>query len=87
MIKCQNNQLTIETSTQDNQLVIKITDTGCGISQKDLLHLFEPFFSTKVNGTGLGLTIVKKIIENHNGKITVESEVGRGTTTLVSLLL
>jgi len=59
---------------------ISITDSGNGIAPEEKENIFEPFFTTKENGTGLGLSIVHKIIENHNGVITVESELGRGST-------
>jgi two-component system sensor histidine kinase PilS (NtrC family) len=59
---------------------ISITDSGNGIAPEEKEKIFEPFFTTKENGTGLGLSIVHKIIENHNGLITVESELGRGST-------
>jgi two-component system NtrC family sensor kinase len=57
-----------------------ITDTGQGISREHLSKIFDPFFSTKEKGTGLGLSVVYGIVEKHGGKITVESQVGRGTT-------
>jgi len=60
--------------------VIEITDTGNGISPEDLKHIFDPFFSRKDNGTGLGLAIVQGIMEQHKGKIKIESKVGVGTT-------
>jgi PAS domain S-box-containing protein len=55
-------------------------DTGSGIAAEDLDHIFEPFFSTKAEGLGLGLYVTRRIVEEHRGKITVESEVGAGTT-------
>ncbi|MFH2138496.1 MAG: PAS domain S-box protein [Candidatus Omnitrophota bacterium] len=60
---------------------IKISDTGCGISQESLNNIFNPFFTTKSpdGGIGLGLSIVYRIIKNHNGDISVESEEGQGT--------
>ena len=66
-------------------LIISISDTGCGIPTKEIVKIFEPFFSTKDSGTGLGLAIVKGIIEDHGGKIMVESEVGKGTTFTITL--
>ena len=67
---------------------IKIKDTGCGISNEDLSKIFEPFFSTKgQKGTGLGLAVIWGIIDNHNGTINVESEVGKGTTFTIRLPL
>jgi len=64
---------------------IEITDTGSGISKPDMRQLFQPFFSKSPGGTGLGLVIAKKIIEDHNGIIKIESEVGIGTTVFINL--
>ncbi len=65
---------------------IDITDTGCGIPPENLNKIFEPFFSTKgQRGTGLGLSVIWGIIDNHNGVITVQSEVGKGTTFSIRL--
>ena len=65
--------------------VIKISDTGKGIPEEHLAHIFEPFHTTKQKGTGLGLFITKQIVEGHGGKIYVESEVGAGTTFSIAL--
>lgn len=67
------------------QVVIKISDTGIGISAEELEQIFDPYFTTKIEGTGLGLSIAQRIIEEHGGSISVESEVGKGTTFKVSL--
>ena len=74
-------QLKIETYDEDDNVVIKIQDTGIGMDEETMSNIFEPFFSTKgENGTGLGLSICKKIIEKHNGIIKVDSKLGVGTT-------
>lgn len=62
---------------------ITIQDTGCGIDPKDVKRVFDPFFTKKEKGTGLGLAIVQGIIEEHKGKIRVESEVGKGTSFIL----
>jgi two-component system NtrC family sensor kinase len=73
-------------SPEREYVLIEVSDTGCGIAPKNLPKIFEPFFSTKgQNGHGLGLAVVWGIIEKHNGKITVESEVGKGTTFRILL--
>jgi PAS domain S-box-containing protein len=64
---------------------IGISDNGIGIEEKDLKNIFRPFYSGKLQGTGLGLTIVKKIIDAHGGLVQVDSQLGRGT--LVNLFL
>ena len=64
---------------------VTIEDNGCGISPEDLAHIFNPFFTKKKYGTGLGLTQVKKIIDQHKGTIEVKSQVGKGTTVIVGL--
>ncbi|MBU2445864.1 MAG: GAF domain-containing protein [Bacteroidetes bacterium] len=77
--------ITIEVETSaDNQTII-ITDQGSGIPDEIAQHIWEPFFTTKKQGMGLGLDICKRIIESHNGKIWFETEVGRGTTFFVQL--
>lgn len=64
---------------------IAITDTGTGISEQDLTRIFEPYFTTKESGHGLGLTTSYSIVKNHGGSITVTSDVGAGTTFTLSL--
>ncbi|EZP78896.1 signal transduction histidine kinase, nitrogen specific, NtrB [Parageobacillus genomosp. 1] len=68
-----------------NHIRISITDQGCGIPQDKIKKLGEPFYTTKERGTGLGLMVSYKIIEEHQGKIDVESEVGVGTTFYITL--
>jgi len=64
---------------------ISVADSGVGISSRALGQVFDPFFSTKVSGSGLGLAVTKRIIADHGGQIDVESQEGRGTTFLFSL--
>ncbi len=66
---------------------MQVSDTGVGIAPENLRRLFEPFFTTKENGIGLGLAVTRSIVEGHRGKISVESQEGRGTTFTVSLPL
>lgn len=67
---------------------IKVSDTGCGINNEDLHKIFDPFFSTKgQKGNGLGLAVIWGIVDNHNGTITVDSEIGKGTTFKIRLPL
>ena len=74
-------------SADTQMLCMEVTDRGCGIGKECLSKIFEPFHTTKSYGTGLGLPIVKKIIESHNGKLTLKSKEGAGTTFLISLPL
>lgn len=80
-------KLTVCTSykSQRAEVLVAITDTGIGIHPSTLSNIFEPFFTTKESGTGLGLSIVYEIVQNHNGKIEVESKAGVGTTFKVWL--
>jgi two-component system sensor histidine kinase HydH len=64
---------------------IRVSDTGTGISEDDLTHIFDPYFTTKASGTGLGLAIVHNIIDAHEGEIKVESRLGQGTTVTILL--
>ena len=68
----------IEDSVNDNICEIEFSDTGPGISPEDLPFIFNPFFSTKADGAGIDLSIVKRIVESHGGNIRVQSEEGRG---------
>ncbi|QWH20790.1 PAS domain S-box protein (plasmid) [Bacillus mycoides] len=75
----------IEYAPDKKQVNIQFTDYGCGIEKERLPYLGEPFYSIKENGIGLGLMICYKIIEKHQGKILIESEVGKGTTVNINL--
>jgi signal transduction histidine kinase len=78
----------IQTVKRDNAVEISFTDTGIGIAHDDMDKIFYPFFTTKDKGTGLGLSIAQKIIEEHRGKVAVESGGnGRGTTIKIILPL
>jgi signal transduction histidine kinase len=77
--------LHIDTIEKEGLVDIIFKDTGIGIPKENMSSLFEPLFTTKVKGIGLGLTVVKDIIDIHNGKIKIESEVGTGTVVTISL--
>ncbi|MCY9666046.1 PAS domain S-box protein [Paenibacillus alginolyticus] len=72
-------------SVDDNKIVIRFIDQGCGISEDRIGMLGEPFYTTKENGTGLGLMVSQKIIEAHHGSLTIKSQIDKGTT--VDLIL
>ena len=80
-------RMTLRTSVTNSQVRIDVQDTGCGISKENLSKLFTPFFTTKEKGSGvgLGLAVIRGIIERHKGEIKVQSEVGKGTTFSVYL--
>ena len=75
----------VEILKKDTNFVLKISDNGIGISTENAGHIFEPKFTTKNSGMGLGLAIIKKIIENYNGSISFESEEEKGTLFTVKL--
>lgn len=77
----------LQITADHNDLHIAVKDHGCGISEEQMAHIFEPFHTTKSYGTGLGLPIVKKIIDSHNGTISIDSVKGAGTTFLIKLPL
>ncbi|RJQ52105.1 MAG: GAF domain-containing protein [Nitrospiraceae bacterium] len=83
----EHGTITIKTGIEDNEAVIELSDTGCGIKPEDLKNIFNPFFTTKPQGTGLGLAVTHKIIQEHNGKIKVESAWGCGTSFRIYLPL
>ena len=62
-----------------------VRDTGVGITAENRQKMFEPFFTTKHHGTGLGLPITQRIIQEHSGEITVESEPDKGTTFFIKI--
>lgn len=85
----EGGKITVKTLLQetDKIFVIKISDTGCGISEKNINRIFEPFFTTKetIKGTGLGLAVNYGIIKQHGGEIEVESTPGKGSTFTILL--
>lgn len=83
----EQGTITIQTLTENDAIVIRIEDTGCGIPPENLSRIFEAFFTTKElgKGTGLGMSIAKEIIAKHHGEITVQSAVGQGTSFTVKL--
>ena len=69
----------IECASEDNKYYIKVSDNGCGMKNETVSKIFEPYFTTKANGTGLGMTMVYKIVKEFSGDIHVESQEGKGT--------
>ncbi|MEO9485258.1 MAG: PAS domain S-box protein [Ekhidna sp.] len=85
-MKPEVGKLSVSSSLENELLTIKIQDNGKGISKENMNNLFEPFFTGKKEGTGLGLTTVQNIIHSHNGKIKAESEVRKGTSFIITFL-
>lgn len=85
----KEGKVTITTNKDENNAVIEILDTGIGISSENLSKIAEPFFTTKDpgKGTGLGLSIAYAIVQDHNGQIEFESELNKGTKTIITLPL
>ena len=81
----QGGSITVSTKRMPGRIEVRISDRGIGIPEDDLQHIFEPFYTTRTNGAGLGLAISYKIIEAHEGDITVMSQPGEGTTFVVQL--
>lgn len=77
--------LTIKTAKRESSLTIIVKDTGCGIAQENLGRVFDPYFTTKPEGTGLGMAMSAKIVEEHGGTISFESTEGQGTSVVVQI--
>jgi len=77
--------VTLAKNSKKNGIEIKVSDTGTGITENDLSHIFDPYFTTKASGTGLGLAIAHNIMEAHGGEITIESRLGQGTGVTIFL--
>jgi PAS domain S-box-containing protein len=79
--------LTLQTGESSEGVWLSVADTGGGISQEQIARIFEPFYTTKKKGSGLGLMIVQRIVRAHNGRIELESNIGKGTTFRIWLPL
>lgn len=79
-----SGSLSITINSEDEEHSILITDNGCGISEENMQRLFEPYFTSKRNGMGLGLAATLNIIQSHNGTVDVKSEIGEGTTFILT---
>ena len=73
------------TRTRDGDVVLEVIDTGKGMDEKTRSQMFQAFFSTRSGGSGLGLATVRRIVEAHHGRISCESEVGKGTRFTITL--
>ena len=80
-------RIEVETERAGNFACLRISDNGCGFPEAIMTRVFEPYVTTKPRGTGLGLAIVKKIIDEHNGAVSVENLPGRGASVSITLPL
>lgn len=78
-------RVSLDLDEDDNCAVVTVADQGKGIAAENLGNIFRPFFTTKGHGTGLGLSLAKRMVEAHSGTITVSSELGKGTRFVISL--
>ncbi len=81
----RQKRLSIQVIGNEHEVRLVVTDNGCGMHKEESSHLFEPFYTTKGNGTGLGMVVVKQIVEAHHGVILVDSIYGQGTTFTLRL--
>jgi len=77
--------LTVRTSHADGSVRLEVSDSGSGLTREECERLFTPYYTTKQHGTGLGLAIVQSVVSDHGGRISVESEPGRGSTFRIEL--
>jgi signal transduction histidine kinase len=82
-----HGKIAVTVEQQGDKAVIEVADNGRGIAPDHLPHIFRPFYTTKGDGTGLGLSLARRIVEDHQGRIEVSSTVGKGTTFAVILPL
>jgi len=75
----------IRTDLADTHVIVRFEDSGGGMSAENLSHVFEPYFTTKASGSGLGLLIVRRIVREHGGELSIESSEGRGVTVTIRL--
>ncbi len=81
----EGGELEVQTATQESQVRISISDTGTGIAQSELEKIFDPYFTSKKSGTGLGLAVVDKIVQAHQGRTKVQSSPGQGSSFVLLL--
>jgi signal transduction histidine kinase len=80
-------EIRVTTRLKGSRALLVIQDTGRGMPQEVVNRVFEPFYTTKIGGTGLGMIFVAQIVAEHRGKIDLDSQVGQGTTVVIELPL
>jgi PAS domain S-box-containing protein len=78
-------QVVVQGEFSDNQVLIRVTDDGGGVAAENVPFVFDPFFSMKSNQVGLGLTMARRVIQEHRGRIELNSQLGKGTSVLLAL--
>jgi two-component system, sporulation sensor kinase E len=81
----RHGTLRIRTDLADTHVIVRFVDTGGGMSAENLSRVFEPYFTTKASGSGLGLLIVRRIVREHGGELSIESSQGKGLTVTIRL--
>ena len=77
--------LTLRTRNEDGKVIIAVADTGEGLTRDECAQIFTPYYTSKQHGTGLGLAIVQSVVSDHGGRVSVQSDPGRGTTFIIEL--
>jgi len=77
--------LTLRTRREDGRAIAEVSDTGTGLTREECERIFTPYYTSKQHGTGLGLAIVQSVVSDHGGRISVQSEPGKGTTFVIEL--
>jgi PAS domain S-box-containing protein len=81
----EGGELMVSTTTSEERVLLSIADTGCGMTEDQMCNVFEPFYTTKSQGLGLGMSFASKVIERHGGKVSIQSRVNEGTCIKISL--
>jgi two-component system, sporulation sensor kinase E len=84
-VKPNSGEIIINANSHNGKFSVSIKDNGCGISRENLNRIFDPYFTSKPNGMGLGLSATHNIIHTHEGHIDIESELNKGTRFLIQL--
>jgi nitrogen fixation/metabolism regulation signal transduction histidine kinase len=85
LAETEEPQITVETAVDGNMVTLTVRDNGCGFPEALMARLFEPYVTTKLKGTGLGLAVVKKIIEEHHGRMKIENNQPHGASVCIYL--